>query len=87
MKHHKHLEHLAEAGAIAAGAYALHEKHQVKKDPEHAHKHRVAEEIAATVAVGAAGFAVHEHHQKKEFKHEFKEEKHHNTQHRHHHHH
>ncbi|KAF2297530.1 hypothetical protein GH714_025165 [Hevea brasiliensis] len=36
-KHHKHLEQLVELGAVAAGAYALHEKHQAKKDPEHAH--------------------------------------------------
>ncbi|KAG6504601.1 hypothetical protein ZIOFF_033391 [Zingiber officinale] len=59
-KHHKHMEQLGELGA--------HEKHQAKKDPENAHKHKVTEEIAATVAVGSAGFAFHEHHEKKEAK-------------------
>ncbi|KAL4375661.1 hypothetical protein AHAS_Ahas05G0304100 [Arachis hypogaea] len=46
-KHHKHLEQLGEMGAVAAGAYALHEKHKAKKDPEHAHKHKIEEEVAA----------------------------------------
>ncbi|GMH31641.1 hypothetical protein Nepgr_033485 [Nepenthes gracilis] len=77
LKHHKHLELLGEAGAIAAGAYALHEKHQAKKDPENAHRHKVGEEIAAVAAVGAGGFAFHEHHQKKDAKHELREETHH----------
>ncbi|KAL9266802.1 Abscisic stress-ripening protein 1-like protein [Drosera capensis] len=73
LKHHKHLELLGEAGTVAAGAYALYEKHQAKKNPEKAHQHKVGEEIAAAVAVGAGGFAFHEHHEKKEAKHHLKE--------------
>ncbi|XP_048436858.1 abscisic stress-ripening protein 3-like [Pyrus x bretschneideri] len=72
-KHHKHLEHLDEAGVVAAGGYALHEKHKAKKDPEHAHKHKIEEEIAAAAAVGAGGLAFHEHHEKKETKKEEEE--------------
>ncbi|BBN67688.1 hypothetical protein Prudu_154S000500 [Prunus dulcis] len=78
-KHHKHLEHLSEAGAAAAGVFALmwcdaqHEKHESKKDPEHAHKHKIEEEIAAAAAVGSGGFAFHEHHEKKEAKEEEEE--------------
>lgn len=45
-----------------------HEKHEAKKDPEHAHRHKIEEEIAAVAGVGAAGFAFHEHHEKKESK-------------------
>ncbi|KAI6706178.1 hypothetical protein NL676_009140 [Syzygium grande] len=51
-KHHKHLQQLGELGAVTAGAFALHEKHQAKKHPEHAHRHKIEEEIAAAVAVG-----------------------------------
>ncbi|WVZ67303.1 hypothetical protein U9M48_016401 [Paspalum notatum var. saurae] len=56
------MEQLAQLGAVAAGAYAVHEKHQAKKDPAHAHSHKVKEEIAAAFALGSAGFAFHEHH-------------------------
>lgn len=59
---------LAIVGGHLVVPLAQHEKHQAKKDPENAHKHKVAEEIAATVAVGSAGFAFHEHHEKKEAK-------------------
>ena len=58
-----------------------HEKHQAKKEPEHAHKDKIEEEIAATVAVGAGGYAFHEHHEKKEAKKE--EEKEHGKKHHH----
>jgi hypothetical protein len=64
----KHHERLGELGAVAAGAFALHEKHKSQKDPEHAHKHKIEEEIAAAAAVGAGGYAFHEHHEKKEAK-------------------
>jgi hypothetical protein len=110
-KQHKHKQHLGEAGAIAAGAFALvrsppirsslssiyihkwtartnniyinrtnwmmitdhlvwrgraqYEKHEAKKDPEHAHRHKIEEEVAAAAAVGSGGFAFHEHHEKK----------------------
>ncbi|TQD96175.1 hypothetical protein C1H46_018204 [Malus baccata] len=57
----------------AAGAFALHEKHNEKKDPEHAHRHKIEEEIAAAAAVGSGGFAFHEHHEKKETKEEEEE--------------
>ncbi|KAF8028658.1 hypothetical protein BT93_E1336 [Corymbia citriodora subsp. variegata] len=50
-----------------------HEKHMAKKDPEHAHRHKIKEEIAAAAAVGAAGFAFHEKHEKKEAKKKDKE--------------
>ncbi|XP_055835937.1 abscisic stress-ripening protein 1-like [Solanum dulcamara] len=72
VKHHNHLEKIGELGAVSAGAYALHEKHEAKKDPEYAHKHKIQEEIAAAATVGGGGFAFHEHHDKKDAK---KEEK------------
>ncbi|TQD93814.1 hypothetical protein C1H46_020586 [Malus baccata] len=72
-KHHKHLEHYDEAGVVAAGAYGLDEKHKAKKDPEHAHKHKIEEGIAGAAAVGGGGFASHEHHDKKETKKEEEE--------------
>ena len=50
-----------------------HEKHEAKKDPEHAHHHKVMEEIGVVTAVGASGFAFHEHHEKKEAKKEDEE--------------
>ncbi|CAH9101647.1 unnamed protein product [Cuscuta europaea] len=67
-KHHKHLQQIGELGTAAAGAYALYEKHEAKKDPEHAHRHKIEEEVAAAAAVGSGGFAFHEHHEKKEAK-------------------
>ncbi|TMW80972.1 hypothetical protein EJD97_013148 [Solanum chilense] len=73
VKHHSHLQKIGELGAVAAGAYALHEKHKAKKDPENAQKHKIKQEIAAVAAVGAGGFAFHEHHQKKDAKKEKKE--------------
>lgn len=72
-KHHKRMEHLGEMGAVAAGAFAMHEKHQVKKDPENAHRHKIEEKIAAAVAVGAGAYAVHEHHKREESKKKAKE--------------
>ncbi|VAH47767.1 unnamed protein product [Triticum turgidum subsp. durum] len=44
------------------------EKHQVKKDPGNAHRHKIEEEVAAVAAVGSGGYAFHEHHEKKEYK-------------------
>ncbi|KAI5001717.1 hypothetical protein ZWY2020_026367 [Hordeum vulgare] len=64
-KHHKHMEQLAQLGAVAAGAYALHEKHQAKKEPEQAKEHKVRGGVAAALAVGSAGLALHERHQRK----------------------
>ncbi|KAG6776201.1 hypothetical protein POTOM_019707 [Populus tomentosa] len=72
-KHHKNLEHVGELGAAAAGAFAMYEKHEAKKDPEHAHRHKIEEEIAAAAAVGTGGFGFHEHHEKKETKKEEEE--------------
>ncbi|KAK1300295.1 Abscisic stress-ripening protein 1 [Acorus calamus] len=76
-KHHKHKERLAELDTLAAGAYALHEKHQLKKDPKNTHKHKIKEEIAAAVAVSSGGFAFHEHHEKKAARKERKSHGHH----------
>jgi hypothetical protein len=70
---HKHHERLGEFGVAAAGVYALHEKHESKKDPENAHRHRIEEEIAAAAAVGAGGYAFHEKHEKKDAKKEDEE--------------
>ncbi|CAH9128354.1 unnamed protein product [Cuscuta epithymum] len=67
-KHHKHLQQIGELGTAAAGAYALYEKHEAKKDPEHAHEHKIEEEVAVAAAVGSGGFALHEHHEKEEAK-------------------
>ncbi|KAH7288838.1 hypothetical protein KP509_31G046000 [Ceratopteris richardii] len=64
-KAHKHKEHIGEALGAAAGAYALYEHFEAKKDSEHAGGHKTKEKIAAAVAVGAGGYAIHEHHQKK----------------------
>ncbi|KAJ7554563.1 hypothetical protein O6H91_06G145500 [Diphasiastrum complanatum] len=75
IKEHKRHEHIGEAAALAAGAYALYEKHEAKKDPEHAHRHKLEEELAATAAVGAGGYVFHEHHEKKEAKNEAEGEK------------
>lgn len=72
-KHDKRMEHLGELGAVAAGTFALYEKHKAKKDPENAHRHKIEEEIAATAAVGAGGYAFHEHHKKKAAKKEVKD--------------
>eukprot|EP01018_Ginkgo_biloba_P000182 Gb_18966 [translate_table: standard] len=72
-KHHKRMEHVGELGTMAAGAYAMYEKHEAKKDPEHAHRHKIEEEVAAAAAVGAGGYAFHEHHEKKEDKEEAEE--------------
>ncbi|CAB4283455.1 unnamed protein product [Prunus armeniaca] len=72
-KHHKRLEQLGEAGVAGGGVFALYEKHKEKKDPEHAHRHKIEEEIAAAAAVGSGGFAFHEHHEKKETKKEEEE--------------
>ena len=49
------------------------EKHESKKDPENAHRHKIEEEIAAAAAVGNGGFVFHEHHDKKETKKEEEE--------------
>jgi len=72
-KHHKHMEELAEAGALATGGFALHEKHEEKKDPENAHRHKLEEELAAAAAVGEGGYGFHEHHDKKESEEEVEE--------------
>ncbi|KAH9309974.1 hypothetical protein KI387_037885 [Taxus chinensis] len=72
-KHHKRMEHVGELGTAAAGAFALYEKHETKKDPENAHRHKIEEEIAAAAAVGTGGFVFHEHHEKKEDKKEAEE--------------
>ncbi|XP_031495666.1 abscisic stress-ripening protein 1-like isoform X2 [Nymphaea colorata] len=75
LKHHKNMQRLAKVGTVTAGAYALHEKHKTKKDPENAHSHRIKEEIAATVAVGGVVLVMHEHHEKKAAKKKIKEGK------------
>ncbi|KAJ6817258.1 uncharacterized protein M6B38_411940 [Iris pallida] len=53
--------------------FVQYEKHESKKDPEHARKHRIEEEIAAAAAVGSGGYAFHEKHEKKEAKEEAEE--------------
>ena len=50
-----------------------HEKHKAKKDPEHAHSHKIGEGLAAAAAVGATGYTLHEHHEKKEAKEDLKD--------------
>jgi len=50
-----------------------HEKHEEKKDPENARRHKIEEEVAAAAAVGEGGYGVHEDHEKKESKEEAKE--------------
>ncbi|EPS59139.1 hypothetical protein M569_15671, partial [Genlisea aurea] len=76
-KDHGRKEHLGELGAVAAGAFALYEKHKAKTDPEHERRHRIEEGVAAAAALGAGGYAWHEHHEKKA------DEKHHHGHHHH----
>ncbi|WP_139160225.1 hypothetical protein, partial [Acinetobacter baumannii] len=66
LKSDKRKEHLGEFGALAAGGYGLYEKHEIKKDPENARRHKIEEEVAAAAAVGGGGYAFHEHHNKKQ---------------------
>jgi len=63
-KHHREGE-AAGLGGLAAGAYAMYESHEAKKDPEHAARHKLEAELAGGAAVGAEGFAFYEHHEKK----------------------
>ncbi|CAL5337665.1 unnamed protein product [Camellia sinensis] len=70
VKQHKHREQRDELGVVATGTFALYKKHQSKKDPEHAHKHKIEEEIAAEAAVGSGEYAFHEHYEKKNAKEE-----------------
>ncbi|CAL5442111.1 unnamed protein product [Camellia sinensis] len=70
VKQHKHREQRGDLGAVVAGTFALYKKHQSKKDPEHAHKHKIEEEIAAEAAVGSGGYAFCEHYEKKNAKEE-----------------
>ncbi|ONK77523.1 uncharacterized protein A4U43_C02F7460 [Asparagus officinalis] len=58
---------------LLPGAFALYEKHESKKDPEHAHRHKIEEEIAAAAAVGGGGYAFHEKHERKEAREEAEE--------------
>ncbi|EFJ27221.1 hypothetical protein SELMODRAFT_29104, partial [Selaginella moellendorffii] len=55
-------EHYGEAAALAAGAFAMYEAHEVKADPEHARTHKIEEEIAGVAALGSGGYALYEHH-------------------------
>jgi hypothetical protein len=48
--------------------HAQYERHEAKKDPEHAQRHKIEEGVAAVAALGSGGFAFHEHHDKKEAK-------------------
>eukprot|EP00249_Psilotum_nudum_P010647 c22674_g3_i2 orf=108-359(+) len=66
IKQHARQEHLGEAAALIGGAVAMYEKHEAKKDPEHAHKHRVGEAIAGALSVGTGAYAWHERHDKKD---------------------
>jgi len=66
VRRHKREEEEAGFGGMAAGAYALYERHEEKKDPEHAARHKLEEELAGAGAVGAEGFAFHERHEKRE---------------------
>lgn len=65
-KEHQRKEHFGETVGAAAGAFAMYERHEEKKDAEHAGRHKTEERIAEAVAVGAGGFALHERHEKKE---------------------
>nr|ADE76303.1 unknown [Picea sitchensis] len=72
-KYHKHMEELGGLGIVGTGGFALHEKHEEKKDPENARRHKIEEEVAAAAAVGEGGYGFHEHHDKEESKEEAKE--------------
>ncbi|KAI5054324.1 hypothetical protein GOP47_0003543 [Adiantum capillus-veneris] len=75
-KKHKQRQHAADACALAAGAFALHEKHEAKKHPEQRHAHKVREHVAAAIAIGAGTLAVHEKHERKHAKEAAKKQQH-----------
>ncbi|XP_021602791.1 uncharacterized protein LOC110607907 isoform X5 [Manihot esculenta] len=71
-KHHRHFENLGKLDAITVDTYALHDKHEERKQSEHAHL-KIKEKITTTNIVGAEGNASHERHDNKEFKKEDEE--------------
>ncbi|RIQ89812.1 hypothetical protein D2E30_24020 [Mycobacteroides abscessus] len=66
VKQHKNRERVGEVGAIAAGAFALYEGYEAKKDPAHARKHQIEAGVAGAAALGAGGYAYHEHREQKQ---------------------
>ena len=66
VKQHKNRERVGEVGALAAGAFALYEGYEVKKDPAHARKHQIEAGVAGAAALGAGGYAYHEHREQKQ---------------------
>ncbi|BFI32032.1 hypothetical protein MPTK2_4g01980 [Marchantia polymorpha subsp. ruderalis] len=70
---HKKEEHHAELGALAAGAFAMHEHHKAKSEGEDSGRHKLEGEIAGGLGVGAVGYALYEHHEKKKEKKEMEE--------------
>ncbi|CAM6123419.1 unnamed protein product [Calypogeia fissa] len=62
---HKREEEVAGFGGLAAGAYALYEKHQEKVDPEHAARHKLEAEIGGAGFLGGEAAALYERHEKK----------------------
>ncbi|MCO5577537.1 hypothetical protein L7F22_031368 [Adiantum nelumboides] len=69
--HHRHNrnEHMAEVGAVTAGAFAMYEAHEAKVDPLHAQRHKLEAEVAGAAALGSAAYAFHEHREKKKDEH------------------
>ncbi|KAI4982363.1 hypothetical protein ZWY2020_022855 [Hordeum vulgare] len=66
-KQHGRRETLGHLGAMAAAAFAMHEKHKAKKvDPEDAEAHIIKEAMATAVATSSADWAIHEFRRKKE---------------------
>ncbi|CAM6087668.1 unnamed protein product [Calypogeia fissa] len=62
---HKQEEELAGFGCLAAGAYAMYEKHEEKVDPEHAARHKLEAKIGGAGFLGGEGVALYERHEKK----------------------
>ncbi|XP_044973522.1 uncharacterized protein LOC123441065 [Hordeum vulgare subsp. vulgare] len=63
---HKNRERIGEAGALAAGGFALYEGYEAKKDPAYAGKHQIEAGLAGAAAVGAAGYTYHQHREQKQ---------------------
>ncbi|CAK9191559.1 unnamed protein product [Sphagnum troendelagicum] len=63
---HKREEVVGGLGALAAGAFAVYERHEMEEDPENAARHKLEMEVAAGVAVTGAGVGLYGHHEKEE---------------------
>eukprot|EP00249_Psilotum_nudum_P009338 c21863_g1_i1 orf=490-738(-) len=64
-KKHDRYHKLTEIGTIAAEIVAVHERHQARKHPEDAAKHKRRGQVADAIAIGANILSVKENYGKK----------------------